>query len=129
MLELDSAQMPGTTAARARSHLEGGLLGYSISEVCLADWWVLRFSNGVFLVAQDFAAPEESEVRAVLTATSSRVLDAIDPEMIPKGVALYRRMRRRVVALDIGDDGTLRLQFEDAPELHATTNTSNVDWQ
>ena len=121
--------MTVTTTSPARERLESALLGESIHRVCFGEWWALQLSNGLWVVAQNLVAPEEADIRAVLATTVATARDAVDPETIPKGVAVLRRMRRRIVALDVREDASLHIELEGMRELRITTDSPIVDWQ
>jgi hypothetical protein len=41
-------------------------MGNVYSEISLGDWWVLRFSNGYWIVSQEIISPAEENLNKIL---------------------------------------------------------------
>ena len=115
--------------AEANALLTEALAGEIVDHVSLGDSWQLRFSNDLWLVAQEMASAEEPGLNELLSAAEPPVLGGVDAEQVAQSVVLVSNMRRPVTRINIEEDGRLTLVFGGNRRIEFPTQTDIVDWQ
>ena len=95
----------------------------------VGDVWRLSFQSDYWLVAQEIVAPEEPSINGLLATHEPLLLDGVDGADVAKSVVVIRNMRKEVSRIQLEDDGTLTLTFDDERFLELPTGTDIVDWQ
>jgi hypothetical protein len=117
-----------STAAVAQDLLNATLSKKWIEEIRLSDSWSIRFSNDLWLVAQDLDFPVETTVKSLLSSHAPDLLARVDSEDVPKMTCLSALMRRGVTQCRVEEAGTLSISFEGGGELRANVNVPIADW-
>lgn len=106
--------------------VNSAVLGEEIHSVSVAGWWVIGFSNGIWLLAQNVVCSGEERINALLARAEPEVLSRED---VTKALLIVSYRRRPVTECRIAKDGTLTLVFDQSRVLEIPTHADIVDWQ
>ncbi len=114
----------------ATHHLQA-LLGSNnfFSHVSYDGLWALRSSEGVWLLAHELHGSTEESARTALESGCPRVLNTVDPSLVPTAAAVFGILRKPLLEIEIIEDGSLVLGFADDTFLLAASSVKEVDWQ
>jgi hypothetical protein len=110
----------------AAAVLQRLLLGDAFTIVNMGDCWALSFSR-FWLISQEIRSPHEQAISRALEACRLPQAE-VDPEDVPRVVAVTASRRRPVVKIAVDADASLRLEFGDASMLTFPTDVPFVDW-
>ena len=103
------------------------LVGKVFSVICNSSGWDFEFDD-VWLLTQEIYVPEEKQLLNLLGEHMPDLLKAVDKEYVAQGALVCRRLRVPVSDVEILQDASLKITFEDGLVMVCLTNTPVVDW-
>jgi hypothetical protein len=113
---------------KALNILQEKLVENFYSRFSIGDTFDLFFDD-FWLIAHNVVSADEEDLNRFLLNEYKPAIDAIDKEDVSKSTIICSTLRKKIIEVNLADDSTLQLTFENGVILLFPTNTDIVDWQ
>ena len=113
---------------KALEIIQDKLIGTFYTRFSSGDSFEIKLDNDLWLIAQNVVSENEEIFNKFLENNYQSYNNAIDQELIAKNVSLTALMRQVIIDVNLDDDCSLIITFNNGEKLVFTTDTKIVDW-